>query len=97
MPRVLTSHSGDSAVFIHPGTIFGVIRYKRARLDWLADFVMFASHSYCVLLFFPWSQGAFYILGEDIVAHLNRSRDMLAVMSVEDAMMGLWLLGVDKV
>eukprot|EP00903_Cladosiphon_okamuranus_P017344 g15979.t1 len=42
-------------------------------------------------------QGAFYILGEAVVDHLNRSRDMLAVMSVEDAMMGLWLLGVDKV
>eukprot|EP00752_Nemacystus_decipiens_P011374 g10108.t1 len=42
-------------------------------------------------------QGAFYILGEAIVNHLNRSRDMLTVMSVEDAMMGLWLLGVDKV
>lgn len=42
-------------------------------------------------------QGAFYVLGEHIVEHLNRSRDMLKVMSVEDAMMGLWLLGVDKV
>ncbi|CAM9181012.1 unnamed protein product [Ectocarpus fasciculatus] len=42
-------------------------------------------------------QGAFYILGVDIVNYLNGSRDMLSVMSVEDAMMGLWLLGVDKV
>ncbi|CAN0051523.1 unnamed protein product [Ectocarpus sp. 12 AP-2014] len=42
-------------------------------------------------------QGAFYILGVDIVNYLNKSRDMLSVMSVEDAMMGLWLLGVDKV
>lgn len=29
--------------------------------------------------------------------HLHRSRDVLTVMSVEDAMVGLWLLGVDKV
>lgn len=42
-------------------------------------------------------QGAFYVLGEDIVRHLYRSRDLLTVMSVEDAMVGLWLLGIDKV
>ncbi|CAM9868658.1 unnamed protein product [Scytosiphon promiscuus] len=42
-------------------------------------------------------QGAFYVLGQDLVNHLNRSRDMLTVMSVEDAMVGLWLLGIDKV
>ncbi|CAN0444618.1 unnamed protein product, partial [Scytosiphon promiscuus] len=40
--------------------------------------------------------GAFYVLGQDLVNHLNRSRDMLTVMSVEDAMVGLWLLGIDK-
>lgn len=43
------------------------------------------------------SQGAFYVLGEQIVQHLARSRDLLTVMSVEDAMVGVWLLGIDKV
>lgn len=42
-------------------------------------------------------QGAFYVLGEKIVQHLARSRDLLTVMSVEDAMVGIWLLGIDKV
>lgn len=42
-------------------------------------------------------QGAFYVLGEQIVRHLNRSRDLLTIMSVEDAMVGIWLLGIDKV
>lgn len=58
--------------------------------------------SHFALVCFPFRvdfcfKGAFYILGEAIVNHLNRSRDMLSVMSVEDAMMGLWLLGVEKV
>lgn len=46
---------------------------------------------------FPYHQGAFYILGEQIVRHLYRSRELLTVMSVEDAMVGIWLLGIDKV
>lgn len=29
--------------------------------------------------------------------HLYRSRDLLTVMSVEDAMVGIWLLGINKV
>lgn len=51
----------------------------------------------CSPFLFARLQGAFYILGVDIVNYLNRSKDVLSVMSVEDAMMGLWLLGVDKV
>ncbi|CAN0098011.1 unnamed protein product, partial [Ascophyllum nodosum] len=44
-----------------------------------------------------YQQGAFYILGERVVQHLYRSRDLLTVMSVEDAMVGIWLLGINKV
>lgn len=42
-------------------------------------------------------QGAFYVLGEEIVRHLFASRHLLTLMSVEDAMVGLWLLGINKV
>ncbi|KAG5182387.1 beta-1,3-galactosyltransferas-like protein-6 [Tribonema minus] len=42
-------------------------------------------------------QGAFYILGRALVEHLDRSRDDLQVMSNEDAMVGLWLLGARRV
>jgi len=44
-----------------------------------------------------YSQGAFYVLGEHLVSHLNRSRDLLVTMSVEDAMVGTWLPGYKKV
>lgn len=46
---------------------------------------------------FVFPQGAFYILGEQLALYLHRNRDMLTLMSVEDAMVGIWLLGVEKV
>lgn len=42
-------------------------------------------------------QGAFYLLGYEIVRYLYRNRELLTIMSVEDAMVGIWLLGIDKV
>ncbi|CAM9171030.1 unnamed protein product [Discosporangium mesarthrocarpum] len=41
--------------------------------------------------------GAFYVLGHELVDYLHASRYHLQVMSVEDAMVGLWLLGIKKV
>ncbi|CAM9350257.1 unnamed protein product, partial [Sphacelaria rigidula] len=42
-------------------------------------------------------QGAFYLLGYEIVRYLYLNRELLTIMSVEDAMVGIWLLGIDKV
>ncbi|CAM9563530.1 unnamed protein product [Choristocarpus tenellus] len=42
-------------------------------------------------------QGAFYVLGREIVEYFHTNRNQLVVMSVEDAMVGLWLLGIKKV
>ncbi|CAM9607614.1 unnamed protein product [Phaeothamnion confervicola] len=41
-------------------------------------------------------QGAFYLLGRGLVDHLYRSRHDLQVIFNEDAMVGLWLLGVRR-
>ncbi|CAM9661764.1 unnamed protein product, partial [Phaeothamnion confervicola] len=41
-------------------------------------------------------QGAFYVLGRGLVEHLYRSRNDLQLMFNEDAMVGLWLLGVRR-
>ncbi|CAM9585602.1 unnamed protein product [Phaeothamnion confervicola] len=41
-------------------------------------------------------QGAFYLLGRELVEHLYRSRHNLQLISNEDAMVGLWLLGVQR-
>ena len=42
-------------------------------------------------------QGALYILGERLVQQLNSVRDILLIFPMEDAMVGTWLLGFDKV
>jgi hypothetical protein len=41
-------------------------------------------------------QGAFYILGRGLAEYLYRSRHDLQLMSNEDAMVGLWLLGAQR-
>lgn len=43
------------------------------------------------------TQGSLYILGERLVQLLNGIRDLLQLFPMEDAMIGNWLLGVDKV
>lgn len=43
------------------------------------------------------TQGALYILGESLVQTLNSVRDRLQFFRMEDAMLGSWLLGLDKV
>lgn len=42
-------------------------------------------------------QGGFYLLGYRLVRYLYISSEFLTVMLLEDAMVGTWLLGVDKV
>jgi Galactosyltransferase len=41
-------------------------------------------------------QGAFYLLGRELVDYLDASSQDLQLLSNEDAMVGLWLLGVRK-